>query len=211
MKNKFLILIILFTIYVFISCYFYTINCLTNIEDKVFRLHIIANSNSEEDQNLKYKIRDKIISYMDDICKGVDSKKDAIIFANNHINDFKRIADETILENGFNYTSSVELGNYKFPTKYYGDIALPSGNYDALEIKLGNNSGQNWWCVLYPSLCFADISSGTLPESSKEELKNTLSDEEYALISKDTPTYNFKFKIVELFNDRWKLEVGGRK
>ena len=205
MKKRFILLIFLFTIYIFTSCYFYAINCSTNIENEVFRLHIIANSNSEEDQNLKYKIRDKIITYMDDICEGIDSKKDAIILANNHLNDFKKIADETILENGFNYTSSVEVGNYKFPTKYYGDIALPCGNYDALEIKLGNNSGQNWWCVLYPSLCFEDISFGTLPESSKEKLKTTLSDEEYALISKDTPAYNFKFKIVELFNDNFRL------
>lgn len=205
MKKRILFLIILFTLYILISCYFYATNCLNNIEDKVFRLHIIANSDLDEDQELKYKVRDNIISYMNNICENVSSKEEAISIAQRHINDFKLIADKTIAENGFNYTANVEIGNYKFPTKYYGDITLPCGYYDALEIKLGDNSGQNWWCVLYPSLCFVDVSSGSVPESSKEELKTTLSDEEYTLISKDTPTYNFKFKLVELFSDNFIL------
>lgn len=205
MKKRILLLIILFTLYIFVSCYFYAIKSLKNIEDKVFRLHIIANSDSEEDQNLKYKVRDNIISYMNNICKDASSKEDAIKLAKKHIDDFKKIADYTIIENGFNYTANVEIGNFKFPTKNYGDISLPSGYYDALEIKLGSNSGQNWWCVLYPSLCFVDICSGTVPESSKEELKSTLSDEEYALISEDTPIYDFKFKLVELFSNKFKF------
>lgn len=205
MKKRILFLIILFTLYIFVSCYFYTINSLNSIEDKVFRLHIIANSDSEEDQNLKYQVRDNIISYMNDICKDASSKEDAIKLAQKHIGDLKKIADYTIIDNGFNYTSNVEIGNYKFPTKYYGNISLPSGYYDALEIKLGKNSGQNWWCVLYPSLCFVDVSSGTLPEASKEELKSILPDEEYALITEDTPTYNFKFKLVEFFSNSFIL------
>ena len=205
MKKRMLFLIILFTIYIFANCYFNTNNSLNNIENNVFRLHIIANSDFEEDQKLKYKVRDNIISYMNNICENISSKEEAILIAKTHINDFKLIADKTIADNGFNYTANVEIGNYKFPTKYYGDITLPSGYYDALEIKLGNNSGQNWWCVLYPSLCFVDISSGTVPESSKEELKSTLSAEEYTLISENTPTYNFKFKLVELFSNSFIL------
>jgi len=205
MKKRILFLIILFTLYIFVSFYYYVSKSLNNIEDKVFRLHIVANSDSREDQNLKYKVRDSIISYMNEICKDISSKEDVIILAQNHINDFKKIADYTIIENGFNYTSTVEIGNYEFPTKKYGDISLPSGYYDALEIKLGSHSGQNWWCVLYPSLCFIDTSTGILPESSKEELKKILSDEEYALISENTPTYNFKFKLVELFSSSFKF------
>ena len=201
MKNKLLFLIILFTIYILTNCYFYAINNLTDIESKVFRLHIIANSDSNEDQNLKYQVRDNIISYINDICKDVSSKEEVINLVKSHMVDLKQISDRTIIENNLNYTSNVEIGNYKFPTKNYGDITLPSGYYDALEIKLGSNSGQNWWCVLYPSLCFFDISSGSVPESSKEELKSNLSDEEYALISEDTTTYNCKFKLVELFNN----------
>ena len=203
MKKRILILSILFTLYIFISCYFYASNSLNNIEDSVFRLHIIANSDSDEDQALKYKVRNNIISYMNKLCENSSSKEETIEIAKNHINDFKQIADKTIADNNFDYTSTVEIGNYRFPTKYYGDIALPSGNYDALEIKLGNSSGKNWWCVLYPSLCFVDVSSGVVPDSSKENLKNNLPDEEYALISENSPTYNFKFKIVEFFNNNF--------
>ena len=108
---------------------------------------------------------------------------------------------KNINANNYNNQKEIILAHIK----KYGDISLPCGNYDALEIKLGNNSGQNWWCVLYPSLCFTDVSSGKVPESSKEELKNTLSDEEYLLILEDTPTYNFKFKLVELFNNNFIL------
>ena len=211
MKKRILLLIILLALYIFVSFYFYAIKSLNNIEDKVFRLHIIANSDSAEDQNLKYQVRDNIISYMNNICKDASSKENAIKLAQKHIGDLKKIADYTIIDNGFSYTSTVEIGNYEFPTKKYGDISLPSGYYDALEIKLGKNSGQNWWCVLYPSLCFVDVSSGTLPEASKEELKNILPDEEYALITGDTPTYNFKFKLVEFFSNSFilgKNEVG---
>ena len=203
MKKRILILSVLFTLYIFISCYFYASNSLNNIEDSVFRLHIIANSDSDEDQALKYKVKNNIISYMNKLCENSSSKEETIEIAKNHINDFKQIADKTIADNNFDYTSTVEIGNYRFPTKYYGDIALPSGNYDALEIKLGNSSGKNWWCVLYPSLCFVDVSSGIVPDSSKENLKNNLPDEEYALISENSPAYNFKFKIVEFFNNNF--------
>ena len=205
MKKRILLLIILLALYIFVSFYFYAIKNLNNIEDKVFRLHIIANSDSAEDQNLKYQVRDNIISYMNNICKDASSKENAIKLAQKHIGDFKKIADYTIIDNGFSYTSTVEIGNYEFPTKKYGDISLPSGYYDALEIKIGSHSGQNWWCVLYPSLCFIDASSGILPESSKEELKNILPSEEYSLITEDTPTYNFKFKLVELFSNSFIL------
>ena len=203
MKKRILFFIILFSLYIFISCYFYAVNNSIGLEDNIFRLHIIANSDSEEDQYLKYKVRDNIISYMNKLCKNSSSKEETIEIAQNHINDFKQIADKTISDNNFNYTSTVEIGNYEFPTKYYGDITLPSGNYDALEIKLGNSSGKNWWCVLYPSLCFVDVSSGIVPDSSKENLKNSLSQEEYALISEDTPTYKFKFKLIEFFNNNF--------
>ena len=205
MKKRILLLIILLALYIFVSFYFYAIKSLNNIEDKVFRLHIIANSDSAEDQNLKYQVRDNIISYMNNICKDASSKENAIKLAQKHIGDLKKIADYTIIDNGFSYTSTVEIGNYEFPTKKYGDISLPSGYYDALEIKLGSYYGQNWWCVLYPSLCFIDASSGILPESSKEELKNILPSEEYSLITEDTPTYNFKFKLVELFSNSFKF------
>ena len=114
--------------------------------------------------------------------------------------NFTQIANQTIKENGFSYTANVSLGNFEFPTKNYGDISFPSGYYDALKIQLGNADGQNWWCVLYPSLCFVDVTSGVVPQESKEQLQNSLNEEEYKLISNSDTSVNFKFKLVEFFN-----------
>ena len=112
------------------------------------------------------------------------------------------IAKQTIIDNGYDYDVAVEIGNYSFPTKYYGDISLPAGYYDALRVKIGNYEGQNWWCVMFPPLCFVNVSSGIVPTESKEELQENLSNEEYMIISNnESPVVNFKFKILELFNN----------
>ena len=111
-----------------------------------------------------------------------------------------KIALKTIKDNGYNYNISVEIGNFSFPTKTYGDITLPSGNYDALRVKIGEAKGQNWWCVMFPPLCFIDISSGIVPEESKNSLKDSMTEEEYSLISNQKDNnLKFKFKLLELF------------
>ena len=110
-----------------------------------------------------------------------------------------------IKKNGYNYNVNVQVGKADFPTKYYGDITLPAGTYDALKVQIGDAKGQNWWCVMFPPLCFVDVSTGIVPDNSKQELKQSLDDEEYALISKtDDNEISFKFKIVELFQN-WRL------
>ena len=94
----------------------------------------------------------------------------------------------------------MKFGNFSFPTKTYGDISLPSGYYDALRIKIGNADGKNWWCVMFPPLCFVDVSSGIVPDESKETMKKDLSAEEFSLISnEDDSKISFKFKLIELF------------
>ena len=205
MKNKFLFLLFLFILYILFNYFFYANNISKDIEQSVFRLHIIANSDSEEDQNLKYKVRDNIINYLNTLCSNSSSKEKTIQIANNNLTTIQEIADNTIQENGFNYSAIVEIGNFEFPTKNYGDISIPSGYYDALKVKLGKSTGQNWWCVLYPSLCFIEPEKGIVSDSSKEELKATLSEEEFALLSYDTPTYKIKFKLIEIFNNNFKL------
>ena len=200
-KSKFFILLFfLLCLYIFISAYSYVNLISSDLRDNVFRLHVIANSNSEEDQNLKYVVRDNLIQYMNSICDNVSSKEEAIQMVSIHLTDFTNIANKTIQENGFSYNADVEIGNFSFPTKTYADISFPSGYYDALKVKIGKAEGQNWWCVLYPSLCFVDVTSGILPEESKEELEGNLTSEEYQLISENSnPTINFKFKLIEFF------------
>ena len=117
-----------------------------------------------------------------------------------HIEEFKTIAEKVIHENGYDYSVSAEIGNFYFPTKYYGNISLPAGNYDALKIEIGDAKGQNWWCSLFPPLCFVSVSAGVVEEEGETYLKENLSEEEFEIISETSPKIEFKFKIVELMN-----------
>ena len=198
--SRFFILIILFTVFVLFSAFSYVNAVSDNISNGVFRLHVIANSDSEEDQNLKYKVRDNLLNYMNNICKDCTSKEEAINIVSEHQEEFKEIALKTIKNEGYSYDVKIEIGNFEFPTKQYGDISLPAGFYDALKVEIGKAEGRNWWCVMFPSLCFVDISSGIVPEESKENLQNVLSDEEYAIISDNSNSgIKLKFKLLELF------------
>ena len=200
-RKNIIFLVLIFTLFLSLSAISYAKSVSTDISKNVFRLHVLANSNSEEDQNLKYKVRDSLINYMNSICINVQTKDEAINIARNHIEDFKQIALDVIKENGYNYNVEIEIGNFDFPTKQYGDIYLPAGLYDALRVKIGNASGQNWWCVMFPPLCFVDVTSGVVPDESKENLQEKLSDEEYSVISNENKVTNFKFKLVEFFKN----------
>ena len=203
----FLFILPLLFIYTLICSISYVNAISTDLQKNVFRLHVIANSDSEEDQNLKLKVRDNVIKYMNTLCSKTTSKEEAIEIANAHLNEFKKIALNTIKENDYNYDVNISIDNVFFPTKTYGDISLPEGYYDALRIKIGKAEGKNWWCVMFPPLCFVDVTSGIVPDDSKELLKENLSQEEYDLIcngnSEDlnNTDITFKFKIVELLNN----------
>lgn len=200
--KRFLVLIILFSIYVFICAFSYVNAVSANISSSVFRLHVIANSDSAEDQNLKYLVRDALIDYMNSVSKNSNSKDEAISIAYQHKSDFYKIAKKVINDNGYDYNVNISIGNFAFPTKNYGDISLPAGYYDALKVEIGNASGQNWWCVMFPPLCFVDISTGIVPEDSKETIKDSLHTEEYNLINNaQTADVRFKFKLLEFFQN----------
>ncbi len=201
--KKYIILILVLFLFLIFSAYSYASTVNENLSDNVFRLHVIANSDSKGDQDLKYKVRDKLIEYMKSITSNIENKEEVINIAYNNIENFQKIAEQVIKENDFNYPVKIEIGNFSFPTKTYGDISLPSGFYDALKVEIGNASGQNWWCVMFPPLCFVDVTSGVVPESSKENLETNLGQEEYDIISNnnESDVIEFKFKIVEFFED----------
>ena len=124
---------------------------------------------------------------MNTLCINTKSKTEAIKLAKDHQLDFYNIAKQTILDSGYSYDVNVKIGNFDFPTKKYGDISFPAGNYDALRVEIGKAEGQNWWCVMFPPLCFVDMTSGIVPDESKENLETALpSEEEYILIA---PSY----------------------
>ena len=199
--KHFALLIILLFIYTIICAFSYVNAVSTNIENSVFRLHVIANSDSYEDQNLKYIVRDKVLEYINTISSDATSKEEVISSANENIDKIQKIAEDTIYENGYNYPVTLSIGNFAFPTKTYGDISFPAGFYDALKIEIGEAKGQNWWCVMFPPLCFVDVTSGIVSEESKETIKDNLSEEEYKLLSENSNDINFKFKVVEMFKN----------
>lgn len=205
---RILLVLLLLIVFVCFSAYFYVTAVSSGISDSVFRLHVIANSDSDEDQALKLKVRDSLLEYMNSLCSSTSSKEEAMRIANEHIDDFTKIAQDVIAQNGYDYSVDVSVGSCDFPTKEYGDVSLPAGTYDALRVRIGSASGHNWWCVMFPPLCFVDVSSGIVPDESKEILHDTMSDEEYDLVtSSDSDSeLTFKFKLVEFFeNFRLKL------
>ncbi len=201
-KNLKMVIILTFLLFLYTSicALSYANNISYDIANSVFRLHVIANSDSEEDQNLKYIVRDNLLNYMNSICGNCTSKEEAIKLVLENKDYFEEIAIQTIQEQGYNYSVKINIDNFEFPTKNYGDISLPAGYYDALRVEIGEAKGQNWWCVMFPPLCFVDVSSGVVPDESKELMENNLSQEEFALISdKSNDEIKFKFKLLEFF------------
>lgn len=203
MKLKhFLLISLLLVIFLIFNLISYSNSVFAGLEQNIFRLHILANSDSEEDQALKLAVRDSIIDYIKQINTSSSTKEETIDNVNLHLDELKQIAENKLKELGSDYEVILEVGNFYFPTKYYGNISLPAGNYDALRIKIGKAEGQNWWCSLFPPLCFIDISSGYLEEEDQEILKGNLSEEEFLLVSSSSPDIKLKFKLLELLNSK---------
>ena len=171
-------------------------------KEKLIRFHVLANSDSPEDQELKLKVRDKILENMSSKFEQSESIEETKKIVNDNIEQMKNIAKEEINKNGKNYDVDIELGKHNFPTKRYGDITLPAGEYNAVRILIGEAEGQNWWCVMFPPLCFIDVKNGETNSETEKNMKEYLTQEEYNHIStnkEERTTPKLKFKIVEIF------------
>ena len=133
--------------------------------DHLIRLHIMANSNDPGDQEVKYRVRDAIVAaFRSRIAAGCSSRAEAEALLAADQDQIARLAEQVVAANGHCYPARVEIGNFDFPTRAYGDLVLPAGNYRAVRVVLGQGAGANWWCVLYPPLCFVDVTgSGSRP------------------------------------------------
>ena len=155
------------------------------IAREVFRLHVIANSDTEKDQELKLKVKTRIVEYLKEILgedAGLDATKEGIL---THLTEIEQEAEKLIQEQGFDYSVKAVVEKTYFPEKTYGDCTFPAGEYEALNVKIGKAKGKNWWCVLYPSLCFLDDTYGIVEEEKKEGLKEVLTTEEFQEILGD--------------------------
>lgn len=157
---------------------------LEKIQNEIIRFHVLANSDTEADQALKLKVRDKVIESMSSKFVGCSNINDARKIMLDSIDEVNSIAKEVIEEDGYNYSVKSELSRENFPDKMYGDTLFPQGNYEAFRILIGEANGQNWWCVMFPPLCFVDegkqvVNSDETKESLEKVIdKNKDSDEE---------------------------------
>lgn len=184
------------------------------ISEEVLRFHILANSNSEEDQALKIEIKDEVISLMELALSSSNSRVETIENIENDMDKIIELAEKIISENGYDYTISGQITDVDFPTKTYGDMTLPAGNYKSLQLIIGEGKGDNWWCCMFPPLCFVDITSsssstdlaGSSNLSNSEEiiklqLSETLSEEAFMIVTDtNNSEVKFKLKLLELLN-----------
>jgi stage II sporulation protein R len=167
------------------------------IAQKVLRFHVIANSDSEADQQLKLKVKEALVEYLTPQLRDIENINKVKGIVANQLSDVQIIAEQVIREHGYDYSVAVSLERSYFPLKVYGNYAFPPGYYEALRVRIGKAEGRNWWCVMFPPLCFVDETYSIVDENSKEKLLQLLSEEEYdALISGKTPV-KIHFKLFE--------------
>lgn len=167
-----------------------------DLRDNLIRFHVLANSDTKVDQDLKIYVKNEILKKYRDDLKKIISREDAISFLQENKYKIETYANELIIQNGFDYKATVGFEEVNFPTKTYGDITLPEGEYLAFRVLIGSGEGKNYWCVMYPPLCYVE---GTyeLSEEAQKKLEENLTEEEMDLIRNKT---TIKFKLVELFN-----------
>ena len=182
-------------------CKIYSDNIQNDISEKVLRFHVLAQSNNENDQLLKMKVKEKILQKLEPELKNASSKEELLKKVSLNLENIELWGKETLLEEGCDLEVKAELCKDYFPTKNYANVSLPNGSYDALRVTIGEGKGRNWWCVLYPPLCFVDISEKNMDEENRQKLKKCLSEDEYDMVTTEPDKINFKFKIVEIFSD----------
>lgn len=172
-----------------------------DISGKLIRFHVIANSDSEKDQNLKLKVRDKVLEYVQPLLKDSKNIEESREILNRENEKVLEIAREVIKENGYDYSVESTLDKENFPVKTYGNITLPQGEYEAYRIIIGTGEGQNWWCVMFPPICFVDITKGEVAyEETEEEMKKVLDDEEFNMVD-NTNSENVSSEKIEEINE----------
>lgn len=168
------------------------------IYDTVLRLHVLANSDSEEDQALKLSVRDAILAVGNGLFDGCESREEAALLLQENLPLFENAAKAAIAEAGFSYPVRLMLGEEEYPTRTYGSICFPEGDYLSLRVIIGEGEGQNWWCVLYPPLCMSAASAGRSNEEAF--IAVGLVGDQYRVITEtEQPTYRIRFKILEVF------------
>lgn len=174
------------------------------IAGKVLRFHVRANSDSRDDQALKLKVRDAVGAYMQKELAGVHSLTECNRAVQGHLSEIVHVAGQAIAEEGYGYPVTAQIGKAVFPQKTYGDYTFPAGDYQALMIVIGSGKGRNWWCVMYPNMCFHGAVYEVVDEEAKQSLQQVLSEDEYDAVLK-SGKYQVRFKYLEFLNQLFGL------
>ena len=170
------------------------------IASKVIRFHVLANSDSLEDQNLKLSVRDAILQELGAELQQCATKEETEIFLKNSFDRIQKTALAEIKKQGYEYDIKVSLEKTIFPLKTYGEFSFPAGMYDALRVEIGTGKGQNWWCVMYPNMCFSGSVYEVVDEAAESSLKEVLSAEEYEEVF-SSGNYRVRFRYLDFLNE----------
>ena len=168
------------------------------IASKILRFHVLANSDAEADQAVKEEVRDAVGIYLQPYLEEAKSLRETKEIVGENMAGIIQVAENTLAENGYDYTVSAKITRCDFPEKTYGSYTFPKGEYEALQIVIGEGEGQNWWCVLYPNMCFRGSVFEVVEEEAEEALKEVLSPWEYAKVF-DSGKVKVRFKFLEFF------------
>ena len=177
---------------VFLLSGVWALNTQRDLADRVVRLHVLANSDTEEDQALKLLVRDAVLERATEILEQSEDRRSAEALLRESLPELEALAQAEVQANGYDYTVTAELEDTAFPTREYDGFSLPAGEYLALRILIGEGAGQNWWCVVFPPLCTAV--SADVPETA---LAAGLTEDQVSLITEADSSYQLKFKVVE--------------
>lgn len=166
----------------------------------LLRFHILADSDRNEDQQVKLEVRSLILDYMQDHLDRDAGKEETVQYLKDNKTEVEQLADRYLEEKGFGYQAKLDLTNCYFPARAYGDMVFPCGYYDAARITLGSGKGHNWWCVLYPRLCFVDAVCSEVPVETELALKGELSEGDYLALRDNRPHVETRFLILPFLN-----------
>ncbi len=171
-----------------------------SIADKVLRFHVLANSNTAEDQELKLKVRDAVGAQMGELLADAGNRAECEQIVEREMDAIVETAEDVIRAEGYPYGVQAVLGEVAFPVKTYGNYTFPAGDYEALEVVIGEGAGRNWWCVMYPNMCFSGSVYEVVDENSEEALREVLSPEEYEQVF-SSGNYEVQFQYLPFLNE----------
>lgn len=169
--------------------------------NEVVRFHVLANSDSEADQELKLAVRNQVGAYMAELLDGVESKEETLGVIEKHLPEIEKVAKEEIVKQGQGYDVTARIEQVDFPVKFYGSYHMPAGEYTSLQVRIGEAKGKNWWCVMYPNMCFAGNTYEVVEGKEKKQMYQVFTVYEYKKLI-ESPNKEIHFKYFTKLEDK---------